>query len=149
MADMMRRPEPERNRQSGAPTRPKTARIAGYSPPAFPAALKPEFPPDLADRGLSYLESTATAQVPEAVLNALHRFEAEIRANEHEGMRLRRDRRPDLARRAPARTSWTSSAWASLARPIDVLPLSALHIYRSRLPLRVPGRSTRAQPASH
>ena len=37
MADMMRRPEPERNRQSGAPTRPKTGRIAGYSPPAFRA----------------------------------------------------------------------------------------------------------------
>ena len=88
---MMLRLEPERNRQVAcsprSPTRPKTGRIAGYSPPAFPAALKPEFPSDLTDRGLSYLESTATAQVPEAVPNALHRFEAEIRANEHEGMR--------------------------------------------------------------
>ena len=85
-------------------------RIAGYSPPAFPAALKPIFPRDFADRGPSSLDSTATAQVPEAVLNALHRFEAEIRANEHEGMRRRRDRRPDPKRRALAKTSWASSA---------------------------------------
>jgi len=61
-------------------------RIAGYSPPAFPAALKPIFPRDFADRGPSSLDSTATAQVPEAVPNALRRFEAKIRAK-----RARRD----------------------------------------------------------
>jgi hypothetical protein len=51
--------------------------IAGHSLPAFdPAALKRDFP--IRD---GYLDSAATAQVPEAVPNALRRFEVEIRAN--------------------------------------------------------------------
>jgi len=59
--------------------------------PAFDAAaLKREFP-GLADPGLDYLDSAATAQVAE---NALRRFEVEIRANVHEAlMRRRSDRR--------------------------------------------------------
>ena len=58
------------------------------------AALKREFP-GLADPGLHYLDNAATAQMPEAVLGALRRFEVEARANVHEGMhaRARRDRR--------------------------------------------------------
>jgi len=62
------------------------------SKPSFDAAaLKREFP-GLADPGLHY---AATAQMPEAVLGALRRFEVEARANVHEGMhaRARRDRR--------------------------------------------------------
>ena len=53
--------------------------------PAFdPAALKREFP-GLADPDLHYLDNAATAQMPEAVLQALRRFEIEARANVHEG----------------------------------------------------------------
>jgi cysteine desulfurase/selenocysteine lyase len=47
------------------------------------AALKSEFP-GLADESLHYLDSAATAQMPETVLNALRRFEVEARANVHE-----------------------------------------------------------------
>lgn len=53
---------------------------------AFDAiALKREFP-SLADSRLHYLDSAATAQMPDAVLSALRRFELEARANVHEGM---------------------------------------------------------------
>ncbi|MGZ3349823.1 MAG: aminotransferase class V-fold PLP-dependent enzyme, partial [Xanthobacteraceae bacterium] len=52
------------------------------------AALKREFP-GLADPGLHYLDNAATAQMPEAVLGALRRFEVEARANVHEGMHAR------------------------------------------------------------
>jgi cysteine desulfurase/selenocysteine lyase len=52
--------------------------------PAFnPAALKCEFP-GLADPGLHYLDNAATAQMPEAVLQALRSFEINARANVHE-----------------------------------------------------------------
>jgi cysteine desulfurase/selenocysteine lyase len=54
--------------------------------PTFdPAALKREFP-SLADPRLHYLDSAATAQMPAIVLEALHRFELEARANVHEGL---------------------------------------------------------------
>jgi cysteine desulfurase/selenocysteine lyase len=54
--------------------------------PTFgPAAFKREFP-SLADPRLHYLDSAATAQMPAIVLEALHRFELEARANVHEGL---------------------------------------------------------------
>jgi len=45
-------------------------------------ALKREFP-SLADTSLHYLDSAATAQMPDVVLSTLHRFELEARANVH------------------------------------------------------------------
>ncbi len=39
--------------------------------------------------GLHYLDSAATAQMPQPVLDALHRFEIEARANVHEGLHSR------------------------------------------------------------
>ena len=57
--------------------------------PAFDAAaLKRKFP-GLADPRLHYLDSAATAQMPELVLKALRRFEVEARANVHEGNHAR------------------------------------------------------------
>jgi len=67
----------------------------------LPSALKPEFPPDFDDRGLSYLDSTATAQVPEAVPNALRRFEAKIRAK-----RARRDAPAPRSSPRPSAVPW-------------------------------------------
>ncbi len=52
------------------------------------AALKRHFP-GLADPQLHYLDNAATAQMPEAVLTALRRFEVEARANVHEGLHRR------------------------------------------------------------
>lgn len=52
------------------------------------SVLKREFP-SLADPGLHYLDSAATAQMPEVVLAALRRFELEARANVHEGIHRR------------------------------------------------------------
>jgi cysteine desulfurase/selenocysteine lyase len=52
------------------------------------AALKRDFP-GLADPRLHYLDNAATAQMPEAVLGALRRFEVEARANVHEGLHAR------------------------------------------------------------
>jgi cysteine desulfurase/selenocysteine lyase len=49
------------------------------------AALKREFP-SLADPSLHYLDNAATAQMPTVVLEALHRFELQARANVHEGL---------------------------------------------------------------
>ena len=57
--------------------------------PAFDAAaLKRKFP-GLADPRFHYLDSAATAQMPELVLKALRRFEVEARANVHEGNHAR------------------------------------------------------------
>jgi cysteine desulfurase/selenocysteine lyase len=42
--------------------------------------------PELADPRLHHLDSAATAQMPAIVLEALHRFELEARANVHEGL---------------------------------------------------------------
>ena len=62
---------------------------AGPSKPMFDAAaLKREFP-GLADPQLHYLDSAATAQMPETVFDALRRFEIEARANVHEGNHAR------------------------------------------------------------
>jgi cysteine desulfurase / selenocysteine lyase len=52
------------------------------------AVVKRQFP-GLADPQLHYLDSVPTAQMPEAVLHALRRFEIEARANVHEGMHQR------------------------------------------------------------
>ena len=61
----------------------------GTKKPTFDAAaLKRKFP-GLAARSLHYLDSAASAQMPEAVLGALRRFEIEARANVHEGMHAR------------------------------------------------------------
>jgi cysteine desulfurase/selenocysteine lyase len=70
-----------------------------------PAALKREFP-GLAAPGLHYLDNAATAQVPEAVLSALYRFEIDARANVHEGLHMR----------ARAATEAYARARASVAR---------------------------------
>jgi cysteine desulfurase/selenocysteine lyase len=70
-----------------------------------PTAIKQEFP-GLADPALHYLDNAATAQMPEAVLNALGRFEVEARANVHEG----------LHKRARAATAAYNQARASVAR---------------------------------
>ena len=55
------------------------------SRPFDAAALKRDFP-SLADPSLHYLDSAATAQMPEVVLEALRRFELQARANVHEGL---------------------------------------------------------------
>ena len=55
----------------------------------FDAALiKREFP-GLNNPGLHYLDSAATAQMPQPVFVALHHFEIEARANVHEGLHSR------------------------------------------------------------
>jgi hypothetical protein len=66
------------------------------------AAVKQQFP-GLADPQLHYLDSAATAQMPEAVLNALQRFEVEARANVHEGMHRRARAATDAYQEARAR----------------------------------------------
>jgi cysteine desulfurase/selenocysteine lyase len=53
-----------------------------------PGALKREFP-GLTAPGLHYLDNAATAQMPEAVFDALRHFEIEARANVHEGLHAR------------------------------------------------------------
>lgn len=73
------------------------------------AALKREFP-GLADPRLHYLDSAATAQMPEVVLDALRRFEVEARANVHEGMH----------RRARAATDAYDQARGRVARFLNV-----------------------------
>jgi cysteine desulfurase/selenocysteine lyase len=61
---------------------------AGTQPPFDATVLKREFP-GLAAPNLHYLDSAATAQMPEVVLDALRRFEIEARANVHEGLHAR------------------------------------------------------------
>ena len=72
---------------------------------AFDAArLKREFP-GLADERLHYLDNAATAQMPEAVLSALRRFEVEARANVHEGLHARARAATDAYHEARARVA--------------------------------------------
>jgi cysteine desulfurase/selenocysteine lyase len=68
------------------------------------AALKREFP-GLADASLHYLDSAATAQMPEVVLNALRRFELEVRANVHEVVHRRARAATDSYQEARARVA--------------------------------------------
>jgi cysteine desulfurase / selenocysteine lyase len=75
------------------------------------AAVKRQFP-GLADRQLHYLDSAATAQMPEAVLDALRRFEVEARANVHEGMHRRARAATDAYDEARARVARFLNAWS-------------------------------------
>ena len=68
------------------------------------AAVKRQFP-GLADPQLHYLDSAATAQMPEAVLAVLRRFEIEARANVHEGMHQRARAATDAYHEARARVA--------------------------------------------
>ena len=63
--------------------------------PFDPLSLKREFP-GLAAPELHYLDSAATAQMPQAVIDALVRFEIEARANVHEGLHHRARAATDL-----------------------------------------------------
>jgi cysteine desulfurase / selenocysteine lyase len=65
-------------------------------------AVKRQFP-GLADPQLHYLDSAATAQMPEAVLDALRGFEVEARANVHEGLHRRARAATDAFQEARAR----------------------------------------------
>jgi cysteine desulfurase/selenocysteine lyase len=67
--------------------------------PFDPTALKREFP-GLAAPGLHYLDSAATAQMPQTVIDALVRFEVEARANVHEGFHRRARAATDLYNQA-------------------------------------------------
>jgi hypothetical protein len=94
MADMMRRPEPERNGQSGAPrlgsptSELQVGTIAATRRSAFdPAALMRQFV-GLADAGLGYLDSAAGCRRP---YRTRRRFEVEVCANLHEAL-MRRPR---------------------------------------------------------
>ncbi len=69
-----------------------------------PAVLKREFP-GLAIPGLHYLDSAATAQMPQAVIDALIRFEVEARANIHEGLHHRARVATDLYNQARAQVA--------------------------------------------
>lgn len=68
------------------------------------AALKREFP-SLADPNLHYLDSAATAQMPSVVLEALHRFELQARANVHEGLHRLARAATDAYNKARARVA--------------------------------------------
>lgn len=69
------------------------------------ATLKNEFP-GLADPRLHYLDSAATAQMPDVVLNALRNFEIEARANVHgEGLYARARVATDAYDRARSRVA--------------------------------------------
>ena len=75
------------------------------------AAVKQQFP-GLADPQLYYLDSAATAQMPEAVLDALRRFEVEARANVHEGMHRRARASTNAFQEARARVARFLNAWS-------------------------------------
>jgi cysteine desulfurase / selenocysteine lyase len=76
------------------------------------AAIKREFP-GLAAPGLHYLDNAATAQMPEAVLDALRRFEVEARANVHEGMHARARAATDAYNEARAQVARFLNAYAA------------------------------------
>jgi cysteine desulfurase/selenocysteine lyase len=119
------------------------------------AALKREFP-SLADPNLHYLDSAATAQMPEVVLVALRRFELEARANVHEGVHRRARTATEAYQEARQRVmrflnansadeiiftyGATSSinllayAWGSLLKAGDEILLSALEHHSNLVP---------------
>jgi cysteine desulfurase/selenocysteine lyase len=74
-------------------------------------AVKRQFP-GLADPRLKYLDSAATAQMPEAVLDAMRRFEVEARANVHEGMHRRARAATHAYEEARARVVRFLNAWS-------------------------------------
>ena len=122
-----------------------------------PAAVRREFPL-LAREGLHYLDSAATAQMPQAVIDALHRFGTSLRANVYGGVyRLAREAlaeyeaaRADIARFTGASspkevvfTYGTTSALNLLAhsfgerlREGDEIVLSSLEHHSNTLPWR-------------
>jgi cysteine desulfurase/selenocysteine lyase len=71
----------------------------------FDAAAHKRHFPGLADPTLHYLDNAATAQMPETVLAALHRFEIEARANVHEGLHRRARAATDAYQEARARVA--------------------------------------------
>jgi cysteine desulfurase / selenocysteine lyase len=75
------------------------------------AVVKRQFP-GLADPQLHYLDSAATAQMPEGVLDALRRFEVEARANVNEGMHRRARAATDAFQEARARVARFLNAWS-------------------------------------
>jgi len=77
---------------------------AAQERPFDASAFKREFP-GLADPGLHYLDSAATAQMPRVVLDALYRFEIEARANVHEGLHARARAATDAYNQARARVA--------------------------------------------
>jgi selenocysteine lyase/cysteine desulfurase len=122
-----------------------------------PAEIKQQFPV-LAREGLHYLDSAATAQMPVAVIDALHRFGTTMRANVYGGVyKLARDAlaeyegaRVDVARfigaaspRGVVFTSGTTSALNLLAQSFgerlregDEIVLSILEHQSNTLPWR-------------
>jgi cysteine desulfurase/selenocysteine lyase len=122
-----------------------------------PSTLKAAFP-GLADPNLHYLDSAATAQMPEPVFAALRRFETTARANVHGGqhrlaraaLALYNEARADIARFLHARTAdeiiFTSGATASfnllahsfggLLHEGDEILLSMLEHHSNLLPWR-------------
>ena len=122
-----------------------------------PAAIRQQFPL-LARAGLHYLDSAATAQMPETVLDALHRFGTDFRANVYGGVyKLAREAlaqyegaRAEAARFLGAAspnevifTYGTTSALNLLAhsfgerlRPGDEIVLSILEHHSNTLPWR-------------
>ncbi len=67
--------------------------------PFDPLSLKREFP-GLAAPELHYFDSAATAQMPQAVIDAMIRFEIDARANIHEGLHHRARAATDLYNQA-------------------------------------------------
>lgn len=87
-------------------------RRAGVADEAFDSArLKREFP-GLADPGLHYLDSAATAQMPEVVLGTMRRFEIEARANVHEGAHRRARAATEAYDEARTRVARFLHAWS-------------------------------------
>jgi cysteine desulfurase/selenocysteine lyase len=127
------------------------------------AAVKRQFP-GLADPQLHYLDSAVTAQMPEAVLEALRRFEVEARANVHEGMHRRARTATAAYDEARARVARFLNAWSDqevvftygttssinlladclriLLRPDDEILLSILEHHSNLVPWQKLARQT-------
>jgi len=69
-----------------------------------PVAIKREFP-GLSAAGFHYLDSAATAQMPQSVLDALRYFEMSARANVHEGLHSRARAATDAYNKARAQVA--------------------------------------------
>ena len=131
-------------------------------PLSDPATIRRQFPV-LTREGLHYLDSAATAQMPECVIDALHRFGTTMRANVYGGVyKLAREAladyeatRADVARflgaaspREIVFTYGTTSALNLLARsygerlgPGDEIVLSILEHHSNTLPWRALART--------
>ncbi|SMF48556.1 cysteine desulfurase / selenocysteine lyase [Tistlia consotensis] len=90
---------------------------------AFPSDFDPRVArrqfPGLAEPGLHYLDNAATAQVPEAVLDALRRFEVEARGNVH----------GTPHRRSLAAQAAYDAARAAVAAYLNVAPREVVFTY--------------------